>query len=90
MQTSVDRHQLLMPYFGASISNDYYDNRPVPYYFHTVKVGINSRISPLVTLTADLSNLSEFNEGYPYVFPNTIHYTLLTLEAVIHMPLRHH
>lgn len=90
MQTSIDRHHFLMPYIGASISNDYYDNRPVPYYFHTVKMGINSRLSSTVTLTANLANLSEFNEGYPYAFPNTIHYTLLTLEAVIHIPLRHH
>jgi hypothetical protein len=53
-------------------------------------MGINSRLSSTVTLTANLANLSEFNEGYPYAFPNTIHYTLLTLEAVIHIPLRHH
>jgi outer membrane protein W len=89
MQTSIDRRHFFEPYIGVGISNDYYDNRPVPYYLHTVKMGINSRLSSIVTLTANLSNLTEFNEGYPYAFPNTIHYTELTLEAVIHIPLRH-
>ena len=87
MQTSIDRNGVLQPYVGASISNDYYNNRPVPYYFHSVKMGVQSRLSSRVSLSADLSNLSEFNEGYPYTFPNTIHYTLLTLQATIHIPL---
>ena len=86
MHGYVDEARRYQPYLQASISNDYYNNRPVPYYFHSVDAGIVSRFSPRFKMTLNLGNVTEFNEGYPYTFPNAIHFTLVTVTADFNFP----
>jgi hypothetical protein len=65
---------------------DYFDNAPVPYYYDIIDVGIFKKFNQVLSLTADLNNLTQQNRGgWPFVYPNTIHRIYFAIALDIHL-----
>lgn len=70
----------------AGVDSDYFDYDPIPLYYDYVNVGAEAKISPNVTYTLQLENLTQRNQGYPFVAPNAIHRTKVVLQADFKVP----
>jgi hypothetical protein len=65
---------------------DYFDNAPVPFYYTIIDAGIYKKFNNLLSLTADLNNLTQQNlGGWPFVPPNTIHRIYFAIALDIHI-----
>ncbi|MGD0475588.1 MAG: hypothetical protein ABSB70_20565 [Candidatus Velthaea sp.] len=65
---------------------DYFDNAPVPFYYDIIDFGIYKKFNSLLSLTADLNNLTQINRGgWPFVYPNTIHRIYFAIALDIHL-----
>lgn len=65
---------------------DYFDNNPVPFYYIIVDAGLTKRFSQTLSLTADVNNLTQINNGsWPFIAPNAIHRVYLSIAADIHL-----
>jgi hypothetical protein len=65
---------------------DYFDNAPVPFYYDIIDVGIFKKFNQVLSLTADLNNLTQIHlEGSPFVPPNTIHRIYFAIALDIHI-----
>ena len=63
---------------------DYFDNSPVPYYYYMTDVGLTEQFSRTFSLTADVNNLVQHNNGgWPFPSPNAIHRVYFGLTAHI-------
>ncbi len=65
---------------------DFFDNAPVPFYYDQVDLGIYKHFNKVLSLTADLNNLTQQNRGgWPFVYPNTIHRIFFDVALDIHL-----
>jgi hypothetical protein len=65
---------------------DYFDNAPVPFYYDIIDVGIYKKFNQVLSLTADLNNLTQIHlEGSPFTPPNTIHRIYFAIALDIHI-----
>lgn len=65
---------------------DYFDNSPVPFYYTIIDVGIFKKFNQVLSLTADLNNLTQQNlGGWPFISPNTIHRIYFAIALDIHI-----
>jgi hypothetical protein len=65
---------------------DFFDNNPVPFSYAIIDVGIVKKFSKLLSLTADVNNLTQINNGSaPFPSPNTIHRVYLAIAADLHL-----
>lgn len=70
----------------AGIDSDYFDYQPVPLYYNYVNVGAQAALSPNVTYTMLVENLTQRNQGYPFAAPNAIHRAKIVLQADFKVP----
>jgi hypothetical protein len=64
---------------------DYFDNNPI-FYYVIDDVGIYKKFNDVLSLTADLNNLTQENRGgFPFAFPNTIHRIYFAIALDIHL-----
>lgn len=70
----------------AGIDSDYFDYDPIPLYYNYVNVGAEAKLSPNVTYTLQVENLTQRNQGYPFVDPNAIHRAKIVLQADFKVP----
>jgi hypothetical protein len=71
--------------FGAM---DYFDNSQAPYYYNAFIYGLNDRVTKRFTLTAEINILTQNHlNGFPFVYPNAIHRSVLILNADYTLPL---
>jgi hypothetical protein len=74
--------------FGSSSYGafDFFDNAPVPFYYVIDDVGISKKLNQVLSLTADLNNLTQENRGgWPFAYPNTIHRIYFAIALDIHL-----
>lgn len=65
---------------------DWFDNAPVPFYYDIIDVGINKKFNQVLSLSADLNNLTQQNlGGWPFASPNTIHRIYFAISLDIHL-----
>jgi hypothetical protein len=65
---------------------DYFDNAPEPFYYDIIDVGIFKKLNQVLSLTADLNNLTQQHlEGTPFTPPNTIHRIYFAIALDIHL-----
>jgi hypothetical protein len=65
---------------------DYFDNTPAVFYYDIIDVGIYKKFNQVLSLTADLNNLTQIHlEGSPFVPPNTIHRIYFAIALDIHL-----
>jgi hypothetical protein len=65
---------------------DYFDNAPLPFYYAIIDVGIYKKLNQVLSLTGDLNNLTQENNGsWPFTAPNTIHRIYFALALDIHL-----
>jgi hypothetical protein len=64
---------------------DYFDNAPI-FYYVIDDVGIYKKLNQVLSLTADLNNLTQENRGgFPFAYPNTIHRIYFAIALDIHL-----
>jgi hypothetical protein len=65
---------------------DYFDNAPLPFFYDIIDVGIYKKLNSVLSLTADLNNLTQQNNGsWPFEAPNTIHRIYFAIALDIHL-----
>jgi hypothetical protein len=65
---------------------DWFDNSPVPFYYNIIDVGVFKKFNNVVSLTADLNHLTQYNLGnVPFVSPETIHRIYFAIAADVHV-----
>jgi hypothetical protein len=65
---------------------DYFDNAPLPFMYDIIDVGIYKKFNQVLSLTADLNNLTQQNlGGWPFASPNTIHRIYFAIALDIHL-----
>ena len=65
---------------------DWFDNAPEPFYYDIIDVGIFKKLNQVLSLTADLNNLTQQHlEGTPFIAPNTIHRIYFAIALDIHL-----
>ncbi len=58
----------------------------MPFYYDIIDFGIFKKFNSLLSLTADLNNLTQINRGgWPFVHPNTIHRIYFAIALDIHL-----
>jgi hypothetical protein len=87
VQAPLDSRHTINGYANIGIANDYFDNTYAPFYYWVSDMGLSKRFNDTFSLTGDLLNLTEHNEGYPFVFPNAIHRTKIVLTGTFHLPI---
>jgi hypothetical protein len=70
----------------AGIDSDYFDYQPIPLYYSYINLGVEKAFSPNVTYTMFVENLTQRQQGYPFVTPNAIHRAKLVLSADFKIP----
>ncbi len=65
---------------------DFFDNSPVPFQYDEIDFGISKKFNQVLSLTADLNNLTQQNlGGWPFIAPNTIHRIYFAIALDIHL-----
>lgn len=83
----VDRSRYGLTVFAdASILNDYFDDTPFAWYYTATDYGFNKRFTRDVAYEVDVCNLTQYKQGYPFVFPNALHRAKIILSADIRVP----
>ena len=70
----------------VGIDSDYFDFQPIPLYYNYVNFGIEHAFSPNVTYTMLVENLTQRDQGYPFLSPNAIHRAKIVLQADFKVP----
>jgi|GEM_PF-5201638 len=71
----------------TGIDSDYFDYQPVPLYYNYINFGVEKAFSPNVSYTMLVENLTQRQQGYPFVTPNAIHRTKLVLSTDFKVPI---
>jgi hypothetical protein len=89
LSTPIDRDAKVNA-FGTFINGavDYFNNSYAPYYYDFFIYGLNYRATERFTLTAEINMLTQQNlSGLPFVYPNTIHRSILIVNGDYALPI---
>ena len=65
---------------------DFFDEEPTPRYYNIIDVGIFKKLNQVFSLTADINNLSQVNNGsFAFVAPEALHRVYLAIALDIHL-----
>jgi hypothetical protein len=67
----------------ASILNDYFDGTPFAWYYTATDYGANKVVTRDLSYEVDICNLTQYKQGYPFVYPNALHRAKIVLSADI-------
>ena len=70
----------------TGIDSDYFDYEPIPLYYDYANFGIEKAVTPNLTFTMLVENLTGREQGYPFVYPNAIHRAKVVLNADYKIP----